>query len=204
MNWNGLTEVKIGILGGTFDPPHIGHLLLAEFAQHALDLAQVIFVPAGDPPHKDATRTSAVHRLAMIEMAIAGRPDWAISRVDLDRPGPHYTVDMLRLLASHYPQGDLYFLMGGDSYRDLLTWSRPAELIEICQIVVMQRPAVDIYPDMHAAALPGLAERSRFIDAPLIGVSSTDVVRWLRRHAPAARLLPPGVHDYIQAHGLYK
>lgn len=199
-----MVRLKVGILGGTFDPPHLGHLLLAEFAQHALGLSQVIFVPAGDPPHKDGTRSSAAHRLAMLELAVGDSPGWSISRVDLDRSGPHYTVDMLRLLAQVQPSAELYFIMGGDSFRDLLTWSRPAELIKQCRLVVMQRPNVTIHPAMHAAALPELASRSSFIDAPLIGISSTDLVRWLRAGAPVERLLPPSVHAYIQTHGLYE
>ena len=199
-----MVGLKLGILGGTFDPPHIGHLLLAEFAQHALGLSQVLFVPAGTPPHKDGTRTTAAHRLAMLRLAVADNAGWAISRVDLDRPGPHYTVDMVRLIAHEQPNAERYFIMGGDSFRDLLTWSRPAELIQQCRLVVMQRPNIAIHPDMHAATLPGLVERSIFIDAPLIGVSSTDLVRWLRAGAPVERLLPRDVHSYIQTHGLYE
>jgi nicotinate-nucleotide adenylyltransferase len=198
-----MVGLKLGMLGGTFDPPHIGHLLLAEFAQHALGLSQILFVPAGDPPHKEGTRSSAAHRLAMLRLAVADNPGWVISHVDLDRRGPHYTVDMVRLVAQKHPGAELCFIMGGDSYRDLLTWSRPAELIQQCRLVVMQRPNVAIHPDMHAAALPQLAERSVFIDAPLIGVSSTDLVRWLRAGAPVERLLPRDVHNYIQTHGLY-
>jgi nicotinate-nucleotide adenylyltransferase len=198
-----MVRLKLGILGGTFDPPHLGHLLLAEFAQHALGLSQIVFVPAGDPPHKDGTRSSAAHRLAMLQLAIASTPGWSVSRVDLDRPGPHYSVDMVRLLAQGQPDAELYFIMGGDSYRDLLTWSRPAELLQQCRLVVMQRPNVTIHPDMHAAALPDLASRSIFIDAPLIGVSSTELVRWLRAGAPIERLLMPSIHAYIQTHGLY-
>jgi nicotinate-nucleotide adenylyltransferase len=198
-----MVRLRLGILGGTFDPPHIGHLLLAEFAQHALDVERVLFVPAGDPPHKDSTRSSVTHRLAMLERTIAGQASWSISRVDIDRPGPHYTVEMVRILQGEYPDSDVYFIMGGDSFRDLRSWSRPAELIQLCQLAVMQRPNVAINPAMHAAALPDLESRSIFIDAPLIGVSSTDLVRWLRAGAPITRLLAPDVHDYIETHGLY-
>jgi nicotinate-nucleotide adenylyltransferase len=195
--------MRLGILGGTFDPPHIGHIIMAEFAQSALRLDRVLFVPAGAPPHKNGTRTSAEHRLAMLEMVLAHEPTWAISRVDVDRPGPHYTVDMLRILATDHPDAELYFIMGGDSFRDLPTWSRPDELITLCKLAVMGRPGALITPEMHESVIPNLAKRSIFIDAPQIGVSSTDIARWLTDGRPIRRLLPPGVNEYIKQHGLY-
>jgi nicotinate-nucleotide adenylyltransferase len=196
-------RMKLGILGGTFDPPHIGHLILADFAASALQLDRVLFVPAGTPPHKSGTRTSTEHRLAMLEIALAHEPTWAISHVDIDRPGPHYTVDMLRILATDHPDAELYFIMGGDSFRDLPTWSRPDELISLCKLAVMGRPNIPITPDMHESMLPNLAKRSIFIDAPLIGVSSTEIARWLAQRRPIRRLLPPGIAEYIAQHGLY-
>jgi nicotinate-nucleotide adenylyltransferase len=199
-----MVRLKIGVLGGTFDPPHLGHMLLAEFAQYALALGQVIFVPAGDPPHKDATRTSADHRLAMINLTVAGIRDWAVSRVDLDRPGPHYTVEMIQLIQEQYPGAELTFIMGSDSFRDLPTWNRPAELIRTCQLAVMERPGASFNPEMHAPLLPELSTRTTRIDAPLIGIASSDLTRWLRANAPVEKLLPPGVYSYIQKHGLYR
>ncbi|MDX2140254.1 MAG: nicotinate-nucleotide adenylyltransferase [Chloroflexota bacterium] len=195
--------LKLGILGGTFDPPHIGHCVLAEFAQSALALDRVLFVPAGTPPHKNGTRTNVEHRLTMLEIALANEATWAISRVDVDRPGPHYSVDMLRILATDHPDVELYFIMGGDSFRDLPTWSRSNELIMLCKLAVMERPGAIITLDMHEAVIPNLAKRSIFIDAPLIGVSSTDIARWQTDGRPIRRLLPPGVAEYIKQHGLY-
>jgi nicotinate (nicotinamide) nucleotide adenylyltransferase len=131
---------RLGILGGTFDPPHYGHLILAEMAADGLSLDCVLFVPAADPPHKGALRASAEHRAALVERAIAGNPRFALSRVDLDRPGPHYTADMLRLLRQEFPAAELVFLIGSDSLRDLPKWSRPGELIRLARLGVMHRP----------------------------------------------------------------
>lgn len=105
---------RIGILGGTFDPPHIGHLVLAEAAREGLNAEKILFVPAGDPPHKQGdTRLALEHRLAMLERALGDDPAFVISRVDIDRPGPHYTVDTMRILQQQFPDAELYFVMGG-------------------------------------------------------------------------------------------
>lgn len=197
--------MRIGILGGTFDPPHIGHLILAEAAREGIDADRVLFVPAGDPPHKQGeTRQTVDHRLAMLECAIAGIQTFAISRVDLDRPGPHYTVDMLRLLADEYPHAELYFIMGGDSLRDLPRWHRPADLIARCRFAVMRRTDADSDPAMHGDLFPGLAGRVTMIDAPLIGLSSTDIVERIRAGRSIRYLVPPAVEAYIHQHGLYR
>ena len=136
---------RIGILGGTFDPPHIGHLILA---QHALgcDRFKPIAVCSCRVIHRISSRKRkrpVEHRLAMLDCAIMDNPQFAISRVDVDRPGPHYSVDMVRLLQADYPQAELYFVMGGDSLRDLPKWHQPQELIRLCKIAVMRRPQSD-------------------------------------------------------------
>jgi nicotinate-nucleotide adenylyltransferase len=196
---------RIGVLGGTFDPPHYGHLILADFATDWLQLDKLMFVPAGDPPHKHgAVRASAAHRLAMLECAIADEPRYTISHVDLERPGPHYTVDMVRILQTEEPQAEWYFVMGGDALRDLPTWSRPDELIQLCKLAVMQRPNLHVHGHMHDAVLPGLAERVVFIDAPLIGIAARDVARWIAEGRSVRYLMPPAVHLYVQEHGLYR
>ena len=197
---------RLGIFGGTFDPPHTGHLILAETAADDLALDRVLFVPAADPPHKAASdvRAPAAHRAAMVERAIAGNPRFALSRVDLDRPGPHYTVDMLHLLRREHPDAALYFLIGGDSLRDLPTWSRPAELITLATLAVMRRPGYA--PDLDALErqIPGLAERVCWIDAPLIELSRDGDRRADRGRAQ--RALPPSrrVCAYVEEHHLYR
>lgn len=195
--------MRLCILGGTFDPPHIGHLVLAEMAREALEAVQVLFVPAADPPHKDATRLPIEHRLAMLERTIAGNPQFVLSRVDIDRPGPHYSVDMVRLIQTQNPEAELFFLIGADSLRDLPKWYRPQELIRLCRLAVMPRPGVEAAPDMHEDLIPGLAERVVMIDAPLVDVSSTEIAARLRAGKSVRYLVPQPALDYIVANGLY-
>ncbi len=195
--------MRLGILGGSFDPPHIGHLILAEYALDAVPLDHVLFVPAADPPHKRGTRAAVDHRLAMITAAIQDRPEFSVSRVDIDRPGPHYTVDMLRLLAAQFPEAELYFIMGGDSLRDLVKWSRPQELITLCTLVVMGRPDAIAYPDMHEAVLPGLVERVIMTESPMLGVSSSEIAARLVAEHSVRYVVPAPVLSYIETNRLY-
>ena len=197
---------RIGILGGTFDPPHIGHLVLAEYAAEALGFEQVLFVPAADPPHKRGeTRTPIEHRQAMLTLAIADNPRFTLSRVDVDRPGPHYTVDMIRILQGEFPEAELYFVMGGDSLRDLPKWNRPQELINTCKLVVLQRPNMEIVtPDMHEERYPGSSERIIILNDPLLGFSSTGIVERLQVGKSIRYMTPDAVLAYIHEHQLYR
>lgn len=195
---------RIGILGGTFDPPHIGHLILAECALDALHLNRLLFVPAADPPHKqDETITPVPHRLAMLERALNGNERFAISRADIDRPGPHYSLDMVQIIQAHYPQAELYFVMGGDSLRDLPKWHRPQEFIKHCWLAVMRRPGAAIDPAAHEAIIPGLAQRIIMIDAPLIDISSSDITARRVQRKSIRYLVPDAVLEYIETHHLY-
>jgi nicotinate-nucleotide adenylyltransferase len=195
---------RVGILGGTFDPPHIGHLVLAEYATTALDLECVLFVPAADPPHKNQLRYGIDHRLPMLELAVAGNQQFVISRVDVDRPGPHYTVDMVRILQAQQPETEFYFLMGGDSLHHLPQWYHPLELIALCKLAVMARPGAEITSDLKANLLPGLAERVVIIDSPMLGFSSTEVADRLEAGKSVRYLVPDSVLSYIKDHGLYQ
>lgn len=196
---------RLGILGGTFDPPHYGHLILAENAREIMGAEQVLFVPAADPPHKRGDlRLSIEHRLAMLEIAIDGDPAFAISRIDIDRPGPHYTADMLRLLHDQHPGVELCFLMGGDSLLSFPTWHQPRAIMRLARLAVMRRTDMDISPAMHEDILPGLAERVIVIDAPRIEISSTDIVARLQAGRSARYMLPQPILDYIHAHELYQ
>ncbi len=196
---------RIGILGGTFDPPHIGHLILAQHALDAIGLSQLLFVPAANPPHKQQEfKTPVEHRLAMLDCATEDNPHFAISRVDVDRPGPHYSVDMVRLLQEKHPQAEFFFVMGGDSLRDLPKWHQPQELIRLCKIAVMRRPQSIISRDMHHDTLPELAERLTIVDAPLIDISSTAIVERSAAGNSIRYLVPDIVIAYIKAHQLYR
>jgi nicotinate-nucleotide adenylyltransferase len=195
----------IGIYGGTFDPPHYAHLYLAEFACDALALSKVLFVPAGTPPHK-STRSDVQHRLKMLELAIRDNPTFHISRVDLDRPAPHYSVDMVTLLRQQYPDAHFEFLIGGDSFRDLPSWRTPDEIVaDRTRFVVMPRPGVDtpMRPDLHDKRFPGLSEKVMFLPTRLLHIASTDIVAELRAGRSVRYLLPDAVLDYIEQHHLY-
>ena len=196
---------RLGILGGTFDPPHIAHLVLADQARRQLNLARVLFVPAGQPPHKrDRAVSSVEHRVAMTQLAIAGDAGAELSRVDVDRPGPHYTADMLALLQAKHPDARLYLLVGSDSLRDLLVWHAPARVIAPARLAVMRRPGAE--PDWRSleSCLPGIAERVDWVDAPWLDVSSTDIQRRVRERLSIRYLVAEAVERYIVEHDLYR
>jgi nicotinate-nucleotide adenylyltransferase len=198
----------IGIVGGTFDPPHIAHLILGEHGYEELGLTKVLYVPAGTPPHKDHTRTPEYHRAAMTRIAIADNPHFEMSRVDLDRPGPHYTIDTIATLREMSPTARFTFIMGEDMFKDLPTWERADGLFTggLLSVAVMRRLGVKgvLRADQHESTLPGLAEHVTMLRSPLVEVSSTDVVRRLRHGDSVRYLVPDAVLAYIQQHNLYK
>jgi len=196
---------RMGILGGTFDPPHIAHLVIADQARSQLDLARVLFAPAGQPPHKLArVAASSVHRVAMTRLAIAGCEGFILSLVDVNRPGPHYTVDALALVQAQYPGDELYLLIGADSLRDLPKWHAPERVMAQARLVVMRRP--NVAPDWNdlETALPGSSTRVEQIDAPWLDISSHDLRRRVCRGLSIRHLVPKSVEEYIVKHGLYR
>ena len=197
--------LRLGVLGGTFDPPHYGHLALAEAARVQLRLDRVLFVPAGQPPHKpDRPITPAHHRVAMVEAAIADNPAFALSRVDLDRPGPHYTVEMLALLRREYPDAELFFLMGGDSLAEFPTWRDPAGIVRQARLAVMRRPGREPDLAMLERAIPHVRERLVWLDVPYLDIAASDLRRRVRERLPLRYLVPPSVEDYIREFRLYE
>lgn len=199
-------KMRLGILGGTFDPIHIGHLILAEEAWYQLGLEKVLLVPAGDPPHKrDRRLTPVKHRVAMIELAIADNPHLELSRVDVDRPGPHYTVDMVRLHLERYGPGtDLYFLMGLDSLADLPNWHEPKRLVELCNLVALSRPDSGFDWDTLEERLPAVRWRVIFLPMPELQISSQMLQQRVRQGRPLRYQVLPAVEQYIQDHCLYQ
>ena len=198
---------RIGILGGSFDPPQIGHLILAEYTCEALDIDHILFVPVADHPVKrDELRLPIAHRLAMLQLAICDNPKFSVSRVDIDRAGPHYSADTVKLLRAQYPDAELYFVMGGDNLRDLPTWERPPELYCCCRLAVMKRADEDIRTDMHDDILPGLSSQVDIVDVPMLSVwlFSTYVVSRLRADRSIRYLVPDNVLGYIQDNNLYR
>lgn len=199
--------MPVGIFGGTFDPPHIAHLILAAEAQAQLGLSQVLWVLTAGPPHKQGLPLSDLeHRLGMLEVAIRDNLCFSISRVDIDRPPPHYSLDTVRLLSQACPHEELIYLMGGDSLNDLPTWHQPVQFVAACDgIGVMRRPGEEPthLTDLEAS-IPGLSEKVQFIEAPLLEISSSDIRRRAAQGLPFRYFLPPGVYEIIQANHLYQ
>lgn len=195
---------SLGVLGGTFDPPHYGHLALAENARVQLRLERVLFVPAGQQPLKrDRAITSARHRAAMVEAAIADNPGFALSRVDLDRPGPHYTTDTLALLRKAHPEAELFFLVGGDSLAQLAAWHDPAGIVHQARLAAMPRPGWEVDLGELEQAVPGVCERLVWLDTPCLDIAASDLRRRARQGLPLRYLVPPAVEAYIYKHRLY-
>jgi len=203
----GLTEY-IGLVGGTFDPPHIAHLILGEHGREELQLDRVFYMPAGTPPHKDHTRTSDFHRAAMTVIAIQENPCFELCRVDLDRPGPHYTIDTVELLRAQYPDAHFTLIMGEDMFKDLPNWRRAEGLFTDgrLRVAVMRRLGVtgELRADQHEAVLPGLAENVVMLKSLLVEVSSSDVVRRLRHGESVKYIVPEPVLAYIRENHLYE
>ena len=197
---------RVGVLGGTFDPIHIGHLILAEEAHYQLPLDALYLLPAGDPPHKQAQSITPVeHRLHMLELAIADIDYAHVSLIDVNRPGPHYTVDTIQLLHAELgPQADIYFLMGMDSLRDLPTWHNPQWLVDNCRLVALNRPDVAIDWPTLEAALPSIRHRVIMLDMPEVEIASSTLRARVRRGAPIRFQVPQGIEIYIAEHALYR
>jgi len=197
---------RLGILGGTFDPIHHAHLVLAEEVRHQLGLDLVLFMPAGNPPHKPGRPVStAHHRLRMLELAIANKSYFVISGVDLDRPGPSYTVEALRLLRREWgPTPILFFVEGADSLAEILSWYHPERLIDLAEIAVVDRPGIQVDVAGLEERLPGLSARLHWVRMPLLEISASDIRARVRDGRPISYLVPPAVEAYIQEHGLYR
>ena len=201
-----MTGERIGIFGGTFDPIHIGHLILAEEARFQLGLDRIYLAPAGEPPHKrERNLTPITHRLLMAELATADMPGLWVSRVDAERPGPHYTNDTIQLLREQVgTETALFFLMGMDSLRDLPAWRDPQWLIQQCTLVVLTRHDIEIDWPQLEAALPGLRERVVLLDMPELEIASHTLRERIQHGAPICHQVPRVVEAYIRKHGLYR
>jgi nicotinate-nucleotide adenylyltransferase len=196
---------RIGLLGGTFNPPHIGHLVCATQAMAQLGLDEVLFVPVYEPPHKEAEADPGVeHRVELCRRAVAGDDRLAVSRADADVPGPSFTVATLRRLNEHCPGDQLTFIVGGDMALSLPAWREPEAILELAELGVAEREGVrraDIAE--RVASLRG-ADRLRFFDMPRLDVSSSLIRRMVAAGRPIRYLVPDGVAAYIEEAGLYR
>jgi len=200
---------SVGIMGGTFDPIHLGHLAVAEEAREALGLARILFVPAGISPHRPAGAVApAGDRVAMVALAILGNPAFELSRVDVDRDGPSYTADTVALVAGDEERSgrvpDLTLILSTETLAGLPGWRAPERLIARCRIAVVPREGHPVPgPAWFRAEFPGLEDRFALLDGPRLGISSTEI----RERAAAGRsiryLVPDAVERHIADHGLY-
>ena len=197
---------RIGIFGGTFDPPHFGHMILAAEAQYQLKLDVLLFVLTPSPPHKQHRKLTPVEdRYAMLNAAINGYPGFEISTVDIDRPGPHYTVETIRLLRQQYPDDVLIYIMGGDSLEGLLfNWHRADEFIELCdEIGVMRRPNDELDTAPLENEFPGLMDKLHFVEAPLLEIASREIRQRVLDGRPYCFYLPETVRKVIDEREIY-
>lgn len=198
--------MKIGVLGGTFDPIHKGHLAIAEAAMKRLGLDEVYFVPSARTPLKESdTILAAEHRVKMVRLAIAGYPYFKLSTIEIDRPGPSYTVDTIaQLRDSLGADNELYFIIGLDSLVQLPRWREVARIIQMCQLVAVPRPGYSL-PDKDSleAVIPGISQRLIILDEPKMDISATEIRQLAKRGESISHLVPEAVAEYIKKNKLY-
>jgi nicotinate-nucleotide adenylyltransferase len=197
---------RIGVLGGTFDPVHYGHLIMAETCREQLRLDEIRFIPAAMPPHKLGTRiTDGQARADMLSLAVSGYPEFVVDRRELKRSGPSFTIDTLSELATENPAAELYLLMGADSLRDFLTWKNPQGITELATLVACNRPGVPgLDPSQIAEWVgPEIADRVLTVEIPGTDLSATDLRRRVAEGRGLRFLTPRSVEAYITAHQLY-
>ncbi len=199
---------RIGIMGGTFDPIHYGHLVAAEGARYHFALDKVIFVPAARPPHKLHRKNISApgHRWEMTSLAVASNPHFLVSALELERSGPSYTIDTVRTMARMYAGADIYFITGADAVLEILTWHRVEELLQMAIFIAATRPGFQL--ERLSSQLQGLygqaKDRIVAMEVPALAISSTDIRQRIQEAKPIKYLLPEPVEEYILATGLYR
>ena len=192
--------MSIAVYGGTFNPPHLGHLVVAESVAETLRLRKVIFVPVNRPPHKTVQGLApAPDRLAMTRLAVEGNPRFEVSDLEVARGGLSFTVDTLRAVAGLHAGRRLRLLIGADNMFDFEGWKAPSEILEIADLVVMTRPGYEV-----EKSRPGFPPHADLVTVPQIGISGTDIRRRVKFGQSIRYLVPPGVEEYIRKRGLYK
>jgi nicotinate-nucleotide adenylyltransferase len=193
-------QKKIGILGGTFDPIHMGHLILAEQVKHKLRLDGVIFIPCLSPPHKTKRKLSpAEDRFRMTQLAIEGNPTFSISDIELKRGGVSYTVDTLRQLKEIHPRSEVYFLTGSDMLEEIHTWREPEEIYKLAKMVIATRPGFDNFDPKNR-----FAKKSLIVEITGVDISSSQIREKVKKGQSIKYLVPPRVEEYIKKKKIYK
>lgn len=198
---------KLAVMGGTFDPIHIGHLMTAEEVRSEFGIDQVVFIPTGHPPHKDSEKvTDSEHRYLMSVLATVENPSFHVSRIEIDRPGTTYTVDTIESIKKAYPAGvKIYFITGADAVHEILTWERVDELMKICEFVAVTRPG---YKRRQLKAKVEELKKSfeckvHYLEVPALAISSSDIRERIRKYKPIKYLVPEAVEKYIHKFELY-
>jgi len=192
--------VKLGVMGGTFDPIHLGHLRAAENAREELGLDRVLFVPAARPPHRPDRLAAPLDRFAMVALATVDNPAFVASDLELRRDGPSYTVDTLRALRAERPDDPLYLIVGSDTFPEMASWREPEALLSLCTVAVVTRPG----DDEAASGAEGLSRPNAVsISGPGLPISATSIRERVRERRSVRYLVPEGVADYIRKRGLY-
>jgi len=196
---------RIGIFGGTFDPPHLGHLILAEESMNQLQLDRLFWVLTPDPPHKREKRLTPIEiRFLLVKSAIQNNKSFQFSRVDMDRPGPHFTLDTVKIFKERYPSAKIYYLIGGDSLHDFPNWYKPLELLgNLAGLGVMRRPGDQVNLDQLENELPGITKKLIFIDAPLLEIASNEIRKRISLRKPYRYYLSETVYKVIKKNGYY-
>lgn len=192
--------MNLGVFGGTFDPPHLGHLIVAESVQEQLPLEVVLFVPVFLAPHKpDGMFASPSHRLKMVQLAVNGNPRFRVSDVEVRRGGTSYTIDTLHTLRSLYPSDKFFLIIGTDNLQIFRSWKEPQEVLNASSVVVINRPGFD-----RSVTENEIANRVRFIQVPAVEISGTDIRDRIRTGRSVRYLVPDSVRAYIEENHLYR
>lgn len=196
--------MRLGLMGGTFDPPHYGHLVIAEEARLVFGLDRVDFVTSADPPHKQGREiTTAEHRFAMTLLSVASNPFFRVSRREIERSGPSYSVDTLQEYGREWPGAEIYFVTGADAILEILTWHRADEAMRLCTFIAATRPGYDL-ARMERVLPSDYLARIRTVSVPGIEISSTDIRERLRQGKSIRYLVAEPVEQYIATYGLYR
>ena len=199
--------MRIGVFGGTFDPIHYGHLLLAETCRETLRLDQVRFIPAASPPHKQDHQISDGHaRADMLQLAVSGYTEFVVDRRELKRKGPSFTVDTLTEFSTEFPDAELYFLVGADSLRDLLTWREPERITQLATLVACNRPGLPVldHDQISTWVGPELSHRIETVQIPGTDISASELRDRVRTNRSLRFLTPRAVEAFVIEHRLYR